>query len=220
MPRGTFDRSERRARTRAQLLAAAARVYARRGFAGATLDEVAEEAGFTKGAVYDHFGSKENLLFALLDEHLATQIAEQVALFDPAKAAAERPRAGSDQWMKELDEDPDSFRLFVEAWVHGQRDEELGRRVAAGIEQWRATLRAFGEARESDLETEISDVLLDQVANVMLGARHRARDGRAGRPRQRPAQTARGDAGAVAGIAGGKRGGAPTDRRRRWSRVL
>ncbi len=168
MPRGTFDRSERRARTRAQLVSAAARVYARRGFDGATLDEVAEEAGFTKGAVYDHFGSKENLLFALLDEHLATQIAEQVALFDPAKAAAERPRAGSDQWMKELDEDPDSFRLFVEAWVRGQRDEELGRRVAAGIEQWRATLRAFGEARESDLETEISDVLLDQVANVML----------------------------------------------------
>ena len=56
MPRGEFDRSERRARTRTQLLEAAARVYARRGFDGATLDEVAEVAGFTKGAVYDHFG--------------------------------------------------------------------------------------------------------------------------------------------------------------------
>ena len=85
-----FDRSERRARTRAQLLSAAARVYARRGFDGATLDEVAEEAGFTKGAVYDHFGSKENLLFALLDEHLSAQIAEQIALFDPTK----RPPSG------------------------------------------------------------------------------------------------------------------------------
>src|SRR5262249_10214181 len=81
MPRGEFDRSERRARTRVALLEAASRVYARRGFDGATLDEIAEQAGFTKGAVYDHFGSKENLLFALLDEHLAAQIAEQVALF-------------------------------------------------------------------------------------------------------------------------------------------
>jgi AcrR family transcriptional regulator len=169
MPRGSFDRSERRARTRAQLLSAAARVYARRGFDGATLDEVAEEAGFTKGAVYDHFGSKENLLFALLDEHLSGQIAEQIALFDPGKAAAERPRAGADRWMKELEEDPDAFRLFVEAWLHGQRDEELLGRVAAGMEAWRATSRAFGRERGSDLDAEISEALLDQVANIMLG---------------------------------------------------
>ena len=74
MPRGEFDRSARKAETRARLLEAAARVYARRGFSGATLDEVAAEAGFTKGAVYGHFGSKENLLLALMDEHLARQI--------------------------------------------------------------------------------------------------------------------------------------------------
>ncbi|MBV9311791.1 MAG: TetR family transcriptional regulator, partial [Solirubrobacterales bacterium] len=50
MPRGEFDRSERRARTRVALLEAAARVYAREGF-DATLDQVGEEAGYTKGAV-------------------------------------------------------------------------------------------------------------------------------------------------------------------------
>jgi len=76
MPRGDFDRSARRAQTRALLLQAAASVYARCGFNGATLDEVAAEAGFTKGAVYDHFGSKENLLLALMEEHLAGQVAE------------------------------------------------------------------------------------------------------------------------------------------------
>src|SRR4030081_2011237 len=113
MPRGEFDRSSRRAQTRTRLLEAAARVYARRGFDGATIDEVAEEAGFTKGAVYDHFGSKEKLLLALLDEHLAKQIAEQVALFDPSREPWERPRVGADRWMAELDQDPDAFRLFV-----------------------------------------------------------------------------------------------------------
>src|SRR6476620_2072446 len=82
MPRGDFDRSARRAETRARLLHSAARVYARRGFNGATLDEVAADAGFTKGAVYDHFGSKENLLLALMEEHLAGQVAEQIELFD------------------------------------------------------------------------------------------------------------------------------------------
>src|SRR4030081_2380329 len=139
MPRGEFDRSERKARTRALLLQAAARVYARRGFDGATLDEVAEEAGFRKGDVYDHFASKEKLLVALLDEHLTLQIAEQVALFDPAKATAERPRAGADRWMQELREDPDAFRLFVELWVHAQRDERLRRKLAGGMDALRAT---------------------------------------------------------------------------------
>lgn len=168
MPRGSFDRSERRARTRAQLLEAAARVYARRGFEAATIDEVADEAGFTKGAVYDHFGSKEKLLLALLDEHLSGQIAEQIALFDPSLATEERPRVGADRWMAELDEDPDAFRLFVEAWLHGQRDDELRTFVVDGIDAWRRTLRGFGAARTAEAGLEASEELLEQIANLMV----------------------------------------------------
>jgi AcrR family transcriptional regulator len=168
MPRGEFDRAPRRAETRARLLEAAARVYARRGFDGATLDEVAAEAGLTKGAVYDHFGSKEKLLLALLDEHLSAQIAEQLTLFDVTQDTAERPRAGADRWMKHLDEDPDAFRLFVEAWVHAQRDDELRARVVAGMDAWRATFRGFAGRRASAGELAVSDELLDQLANVMV----------------------------------------------------
>jgi AcrR family transcriptional regulator len=168
MPRGAFDRSERRAQTRARLLQAASRVYARRGFDGATLDELASEAGLTKGAVYDHFGSKEKLLLALLDERLAAQIDEQIALFDLSKETAERPRAGADRWMAHLEEDPDSFRLFVETWVHAQRDDELRARVAAGMDAWRATFKRLGSERSADQQEAIPEILLEQVANVML----------------------------------------------------
>jgi AcrR family transcriptional regulator len=168
MPRGEFDRSERRARTRAQLLEAAARVYARRGFESATLDEVAEEAGFTKGAVYDHFGSKEKLLFALLDEHLSGQIAEQIALFDPTVETAERPRVGADRWMRELDEDPDAFRLFVEAWVRSQRDGTLREQVLAGMGAWRETLAGFGRARSEEGDIDVDEPTLERFATVML----------------------------------------------------
>src|SRR3954470_9856867 len=122
MPRGQFDRTARKARTRAALLDAAARVYARRGFDGATLDEVADEAGFTKGAVYAHFGSKDNLLLALMEEYVAAEVAEQVALFDRSETTWKRPLAGSDQWMRELEERPDLFRLLIEFWVASQRD--------------------------------------------------------------------------------------------------
>jgi AcrR family transcriptional regulator len=171
MPRGQFDRSARKAETRARLLDAAARVYAKRGFGGATLDEVAAEAGFTKGAVYGHFGSKENLLLALMEEHLAAQVADQIALFDRGRTTWERPLAGSDRWMEDLERDPDAFRLFVELWTQAQRDERLRERLATGFDLLRATFMRFAAdgAADSDLEPppDASEQL--QFANVMLG---------------------------------------------------
>ena len=168
MPRGEFDRSERRARTRAQLLDAAARLYAERGVDGATLDAVAEEAGFTKGAVYDHFGSKENLLTALLDEHLAAQIAEQIGLFEANRATAQRPRIGADRWIAHVEEEPNAFRLFVEAWVKGQREPAMRERLVAGLDAWRAMFRSFGEQRTAELGEQRSDQLLDSVGDLMV----------------------------------------------------
>jgi AcrR family transcriptional regulator len=169
MPRGDFDRSARKARTRAQLLQAAARVYARRGFNGATLDEVAAEAGFTKGAVYGHFGSKENLLLALMGEHLTRQIAEQVALFDRERITWERPLAGSARWMERLEQDPDPFRLFVELWIYAQRDERLRARLADGLGELRATFDRFAAASAADAGVEPPPHTTEQFANVMLG---------------------------------------------------
>jgi AcrR family transcriptional regulator len=169
MPRGDFDRSARKALTRARLLQAAARVYARRGFGGATLDEVAAEAGFTKGAVYAHFGSKENLLLALMEEHLARQVAEQVALFDRERITWERPLAGSIRWMERLEQDPDPFRLFVELWIYAQRDERLRTRLADGVGALRATFASFAAASAADADVEPSPNASEQFANVMLG---------------------------------------------------
>jgi|SRR5580700_2972501 AcrR family transcriptional regulator len=169
MPRGQFDRSERKAATRARLLQAAARVYARRGLAGATLDEVAGEAGFTKGAVYAHFGSKENLLLALLREHLAGQIAEQLELFDRDRASWERPLAGADSWMAHLRADPTPFRLFVELWSYAQRDEDLRRRLASGLGVFRATFARFASDSSADAGIEVSAAVNEQFGTALLG---------------------------------------------------
>jgi AcrR family transcriptional regulator len=168
MPRGEFDRSERRARTRAQLLEAAARVYAEKGVDAATLDEVAEEAGFTKGAVYDHFGSKENLLFALLDEFLSREIGDQLSLFEANRELTGRPAIGAERWLTHVQEDPDAFRLFVEAWVKGQRDEAVRERVVAGIDAWRAMFHTFATERGRELGLERNPEFLDAHANIMV----------------------------------------------------
>jgi AcrR family transcriptional regulator len=169
MPRGEFDRSARRAQTRARLLEAAAEVYARRGFAGATLEEVASEAGFTKGAVYGHFGSKENLLLALVEEHFAVQVAEQMALFDRDRATWERPLAGSERSMEQLREHPDRFRLFVELWVYAQRDEALRERLADGLAMLRATFARFAAESSADAGFDVPEGVPEQFANIMLG---------------------------------------------------
>jgi AcrR family transcriptional regulator len=66
--------AERRAETRARLLASARRAFARDGYHATSLERVSENAGCTKGAVYDHFGSKAGLFLALLDAQFATRI--------------------------------------------------------------------------------------------------------------------------------------------------
>jgi AcrR family transcriptional regulator len=168
MPRGDYDRGTRKAQTRARLLDAAARVYARRGFDGATLDEVAAEAGFTKGAVYSHFGSKENLLLALSEEHRAAQLAEQLELFDRERTSWERPLAGSARWMEILRDDPDRFRLFIELWVHAQRDKRLREHLAAGVEELREMLAGFTAAGAADAGIEPDEAVDRQAASVFV----------------------------------------------------
>jgi AcrR family transcriptional regulator len=80
----------RRQQTREHLLAAAARVFAERGFHGATLDAVAAAAGFSKGAVYSNFKNKEDLFLALLEASYST---EMQSLRDTLEASEVPPDA-------------------------------------------------------------------------------------------------------------------------------
>lgn len=168
MPRGEFDRSARKAATRERLLEAAARVYAARGFAGATLDDVALEAGLTKGAVYGHFGSKDNLLVALMDEYVAREIGEQVALFDRDETTWKRPFVGSDRFMQELDEAPDAFRLLIEFWLAASRDPELRERFAAGFAALRQMFSEFCAKSAVDAGLDDLPQADANIANVSI----------------------------------------------------
>ena len=68
-----LTRERRRQQTRDVLIAAATEVFARRGYEGASLEEIAETAGFTRGAIYKNFAGKEELFFAVserFNEHV------------------------------------------------------------------------------------------------------------------------------------------------------
>ena len=79
----------RRQQTREHLLAAAAQVFAERGFHGATLDAVAAAAGFSKGAVYSNFKNKEDLFLALLEASYSTEMQSLRATLEASEVPPE-----------------------------------------------------------------------------------------------------------------------------------
>jgi AcrR family transcriptional regulator len=94
----------RRQRTREALLDAAAAVFAKRGFHAASLDEIAETAGYTRGAIYKHFADKEELL-----REVCLRLNERAfAEFD------ELPNIDRPLWDPHVDEITDHWRSMVE----------------------------------------------------------------------------------------------------------
>jgi AcrR family transcriptional regulator len=122
-----ISRSERKARTREELLVAARSVFLRRGFHGATLEEIADEAGYTKGAVYSNFAGKDDLYLALLDAHYDRRVEAYAEMmldettFEDAVSAVGRFMAQSDA------RDPDWLPTLAEFVAHAARDESLRR---------------------------------------------------------------------------------------------
>src|ERR1700689_858421 len=70
----TSRHRERSEATRARLIRAAEKIFARDGFEAAKLEEIASEAGHTRGAFYANFESKEDLFFALLEGQISPRI--------------------------------------------------------------------------------------------------------------------------------------------------
>src|SRR5215218_10445422 len=107
MVQAVLTRKERQERTREELVAAAARVFARRGYHKATVEEIAAEAGFSTGAVYSNFGGKEELFLAIADRQVAARVEEIVAVADAAEAEGDAGAAAADQFRAFLEADPD-----------------------------------------------------------------------------------------------------------------
>jgi AcrR family transcriptional regulator len=116
--------------TRQLLLQAAAEVFGRQGYHGATLDEVAAAAGFTKGAVYSNFKSKEDLLLALLEALHRQEMDEVRALLDAsAVPAAERLSDFLVLFPPPGDRMGD-HSLYLELCLHARTNPEMRRRLA------------------------------------------------------------------------------------------
>lgn len=130
MPTAVLTRKERQEQTREQLVEAAARVFARRGYHRATVDEIAAEAGFTIGALYSNFETKEKLFLAIADRQVETRVSEISAVADAAVGEREAGAEAAAQLRAFLEADPDWPLLFYEFWSLSVRNPELGDELA------------------------------------------------------------------------------------------
>jgi AcrR family transcriptional regulator len=127
-----LTQERRRQRTRDHLLAAAAQVFAERGFHGATLDEVAQVAGFTKGAVYSNFKNKDDLFLALFKANYERGMAQLMATLENSVVpAVDRLSDFVALIQEESRRTPNSALLYLEFWLYAARNPEARARLAA-----------------------------------------------------------------------------------------
>jgi AcrR family transcriptional regulator len=167
MPPDAAPRRSRRAEktdeTRAELIAAATRVFAREGFHAASLADVAREAGYSTGAIYWHFAGKDDLFLAVYEAYTIARVQEFETIQDDASGdASPRARDFADHWMARLQRDPESLVLNLEFAVHAWRNPELreafATRVAAGRLALARIIEQTAEARGIELPMPAEDL--------------------------------------------------------------
>jgi AcrR family transcriptional regulator len=152
-------RQEKRAQTRAALLDAAERLWAKHGIRGASLDEIAAQAGMTKGAVYSNFAGKTDLILALLDRYTQVELGGRrtsSALHDTDRAPADRCADAGRHYARRLSAEETRMKalLLMELWLFGMRDFSAGWRIADWYQSHREGLAAGLEPNGGELSPE------------------------------------------------------------------
>jgi AcrR family transcriptional regulator len=133
------SRAEAKAETRARLLAAARRAFVADGFRAASLTDIADEAGYSVGALYSNFESKDDLFVSVFEEYVAQRAGELDAIAAGDSRGARRAARVAEQWMGKLAEEPQWFAVLAEFAGYAARDPELRARFAVSFGALRVT---------------------------------------------------------------------------------
>jgi AcrR family transcriptional regulator len=161
-----LTRDERKEQTRERLLQAAERIFAERGYHAASVDEVAEQAGFSTGALYSNFEGKEDLFLTLFDRHITRQSAEIAALIGDLPSVDERARIGAEHWVEFLDREPKTVMLFIEFWSFAVRNPDVRSRFAERYGRIHEVMTGLIARGARDLGVELS-IPPEQLAVVV-----------------------------------------------------
>jgi AcrR family transcriptional regulator len=157
-----LGRQERREQTRADLLAAARRAFLRDGLHGASLDAIAEDAGYTKGAFYSNFASKDEAMIAVFDEHFRERASAYERLIFTTDSVDDAYRAVARYWHDANEREPEWSRLVIEFMAHASRHEHLRQGVKevrqSGLDRIAALIEQLAERHGVEYTVPISEL--------------------------------------------------------------
>jgi AcrR family transcriptional regulator len=162
----------RKKERRNQIITAAAKVFARRGFSGTLMADIAAKAGIGKGTLYEYFNSKEDLFFAVFEWFVqATETEAKVSISALGGSASQRLEALSDSLMKSWIEMRELFSLVMEFWsasASSQMRERFKQAFRQGYSDFRQIVS--GLIRDGIERGEFrSDVDAESVAAALVG---------------------------------------------------
>jgi len=173
MPRATKQSSPSRARDRArhesEILAAAERLFARKGYIAATMADIATEAGFAIGTLYNLFGSKDAIFDGLLEFHCSALEGEMGIAMARAGTPREKLEVSTQARATYLSEHRDFFLLYVNE-VPGAQMAPTGREpVNLSVQQQLSRIEAvFRELGTGDLDPATSALLFFGATRAYL----------------------------------------------------
>jgi len=160
--------TRRRAQTRERLLAAAAAVFAERGFGRATVEDVCEAAGYTRGAFYSNFATLDELLLALYDERAGQLVAALDAAVAAAVADGGSLRQIVERVVAALPAEREHYLLTSEATAYALRHPELAAAFVAHRRASRATIVPALERALRSVGGAPSAAQLDDLARAIF----------------------------------------------------
>ncbi|MFI1911529.1 TetR/AcrR family transcriptional regulator [Nocardia sp. NPDC020380] len=148
-----MSRPQSQAQTRARLIESAATLYLRDGYAATSNNQVAEAAGYSRGAVYSNFASKEDLALAVLDKHTAEEF-EAVRHIMATGTVAERITALR-TWMAATIQDPQWALFKAELAFAARHSRTLPAQLAERDQNARRELTELIEQVTAELEVAV-----------------------------------------------------------------
>lgn len=164
-----LTRKEQQERTRDALILAGARAVAERGLHRASIDEIARDAGFTKGAFYANFANKDALVLAILDRHFSTAIEDVDDAVASNDEVADQARDAGLKFADQMASDPAWGRVFLELVGHASRDDAFRVEMLARLQPLRDRVAAVyaQRAEELGLQSEHSPDEIAQMTSTM-----------------------------------------------------
>ncbi|WP_035839397.1 TetR/AcrR family transcriptional regulator [Kitasatospora azatica] len=167
MPKGV---TKRRPRTRAALLAAALETFAQYGFHAATIEQICERAGFTRGAFYSNFSSKDELFLALFDQH-SERILERITDRIASTPGGDLTLPGLVEILAEIEPaERDWYLVTTEFTLHAIRDPQAGWVLAQHDARLRAAL-ARGLTEQLERAGRTLTVDAEELARLLIAIR-------------------------------------------------